>query len=109
MNPTIIEIRSTECSHYGHPEFRVTWTSSAVPHGDAALLVKHLEERVSAGERFRAGETLQIGWIEARLRLGPIGLLEFEEPDFLGCRFLGNTVWIGVFSTLVDKQMSSIV
>jgi hypothetical protein len=45
-------------------------------------LLSWLEERVLAGERFRPGESLQIGWMFDQIVDRPDGSLGIAEPDF---------------------------
>jgi hypothetical protein len=59
------------CKRYNHPEFQIRVSNSAVPAEDIALLLRFFEQRVAQGEKFRSGESLQVGWM----------LLRVLEPD----------------------------
>lgn len=72
---------TTNCSKFGHPEFRLVWSNASIPAQDAAWLICLLEARVRDGDRFDDGAMLQIGWMFTRIR--SIGnYCEIQEPDF---------------------------
>jgi hypothetical protein len=48
----------------------------------SAWLLHWLEERVAAGELFKPGESIQIGWMHTRIFGRPGGTLGILEPDF---------------------------
>ncbi|WP_157687118.1 immunity protein Imm33 domain-containing protein [Burkholderia lata] len=48
---------------------------------DIGWLLQFLEQSVAGGERFRAGETLQIGWMVTMLEAAEEGALRIMEPD----------------------------
>lgn len=75
------ELRTTQCSKHRHPEISFQVTSSAIPEEDRQWLVKSLEQMVADGSRFKAGETLQLGWMLNRFEKGPNGTLRLQEPD----------------------------
>jgi hypothetical protein len=72
---------TSRCSEYGHPEFQFRVTNKAVPAEDIRWFQSWLEQSVANGERFKAGETLQIGWMVTKLASGPNGRLVITEPD----------------------------
>lgn len=75
------EFRTTQCSKHGHPEISFQVSSAAIPDVDPQWLVQGLEEMVASGSRFKAGETLQLGWMINRFEQGPGGTLRLHEPD----------------------------
>lgn len=72
---------TSACARFGHPEIQVNAQSSAVLPGDIAWFLQFLEARVAAGTQFRAGQTLQVGWMINRIEDGSDGLLRVTEPD----------------------------
>ncbi|MDC8758502.1 hypothetical protein [Janthinobacterium fluminis] len=52
-----------------------------MPGADIQWLLDHLEQRVASGERFAAGEFMQVGWMLLRLDGGADGVLRVAEPD----------------------------
>ncbi|AOJ83401.1 hypothetical protein WS86_22275 [Burkholderia savannae] len=73
--------RTVGCKQFGHPEFRIQVDDRAIPAQDANWLLRHFEHRVAEGERFRAGETRQIGWMLTMIEAGACGFLRVMEPD----------------------------
>lgn len=70
------------CKRYNHPEFQIRVSNnSAVPAEDIALLLRFFERRVAQGEKFRSGESLQVGWMFTMLEDAPGGFLRVLEPD----------------------------
>lgn len=75
-------IHSTSgCAQFNHPEIQVCVSNRAVPAADIAWFLQFLEQSVAAGEQFRAGETLQVGWMLTRIEETPDGRLRITEPD----------------------------
>jgi hypothetical protein len=72
---------TAKCAQYGHPEFQVSVSDKAIPRVDVDWFLSTLESMVAAGERFKPGETIQIGWIIAKAELGDKGALRLLEPD----------------------------
>ena len=72
---------TTKCKQFGHPEFQIDISSKAIPETDIVLFLSWLEERVASKERFKAGETIQIGWMITKLQASPSGTLIVTEPD----------------------------
>jgi hypothetical protein len=72
---------TSRCKLFQQPEFRIQVASKAVPINDVEGILHGLEERVAAGERFKGGETIQIGWMLTKLEPDPDGALHVTEPD----------------------------
>lgn len=72
---------TTKCKQFGHPEFQIKVTSTAIPRVDIVWFLNGLEERVAAGERFKSGETMQVGWTLTKLEATSNGTLKIMEPD----------------------------
>jgi len=81
MSIQAAEFRTTQCSKHGHPEISFQVSSAAVADVDPQWLIKGLENMVANGSRFKAGETLQMGWMINRFEKGPGGTLRLQEPD----------------------------
>ena len=75
------EFRTTQCAKYGQPEIVFEVKSAAIPEADSRLLIETLEQMVAGGSRFKAGETLQLGWMTNRFEQGADGTLRLQEPD----------------------------
>jgi hypothetical protein len=73
--------RTVNCKRFDHPEFQIQVSDRAIPASDVGWLLEYLEQRVADGESFRAGETLQIGWMLTMLESGPDNFLRVMEPD----------------------------
>lgn len=72
---------TSNCKRYDHPEFQVRVSNSAVPAEDVSWLLQFFEQRVAQGEKFRSGESVQVGWMLTMLEDGPAGFLRVLEPD----------------------------
>lgn len=72
---------TSHCKLYNHPEFQIRVSNGAVPAEDISLLLQFFEQRVAQGEKFRSGESLQVGWMFTMLEDGPAGFLRVLEPD----------------------------
>lgn len=72
---------TSKCVRYGHPEFEINVSEEEVPRPDIDWMLSTLESMVAGGERFKAGETMQIGWMLTRLEPGERGSLRVLEPD----------------------------
>lgn len=81
MSSQAEEIRTTQCSKHKHPEISFQVSNDAIPDVDRQWLVKSLEDMVASGSRFKAGETLQLGWMINKFEKGPGGTLRLHEPD----------------------------
>ncbi|MEM5426504.1 immunity protein Imm33 domain-containing protein [Paraburkholderia ferrariae] len=73
--------RTVDCKRFAHPEFQIQVANDAIPAQDISWLLRFLEQRVADGERFRVGETLQIGWMLTMLDAGAADTLRITEPD----------------------------
>lgn len=75
-------LRTTSCSHQGHPEFCITYDPNVVVVPDDAIwFLKGLEESVAGGARYKPGETIQVGWAIAVVRQEEEGDLTLWESD----------------------------
>lgn len=72
---------TTKCSQFEHPEFQINVSSQAIPPVDIEWFLAVLENMVISGERFKAGETIQVGWMLLMLAEGDKGALKVTEPD----------------------------
>jgi hypothetical protein len=72
--------RTSRCKAHNHPEFEIR-ASATLPESHVAWLLGFLEERVAGGERFKDGESLQVGWMYARVEQAAPDLLRIAEPD----------------------------
>lgn len=70
-----------KCAQFKHPEFQITVANKSIPQVDVENFLSGLEDMVAAGGRFKAGETMQIGWMLTKLQEGENGSLEVTEPD----------------------------
>src|SRR5690242_5545186 len=75
------EFRTTQCGKYGQPEIVFQAQTASIPDVDREWLTRTLEEMVASGSRFKAGETLQLGWMVNRFEQGEGGTLRLQEPD----------------------------
>lgn len=75
------KIETTNCGRHGHPEFVLYYENPPVDPAWAEWLVSYLEGTVAAGEKYKVGETIQIGWIMLKL-FDEDGKLCLCEPDF---------------------------
>ncbi|VWC94173.1 hypothetical protein BCO18442_02113 [Burkholderia contaminans] len=73
--------RTIDCQLVGHPEFQIRVSDHAIPAQDISWLLRYFEQQVADGERFQAGETIQIGWMLTRLEATADGFLRLTEPD----------------------------
>ena len=72
---------TSNCRRHNHPEFQIRVSNTAVPAEDISWLLQFFESRVAEGEKFRSGESLQVGWMLTMLEDGPGGFLRVLEPD----------------------------
>ncbi|MDP9913430.1 hypothetical protein J2W27_005564 [Variovorax boronicumulans] len=72
---------TTACHRFGHLEFQIRVSSTAIPDQDIAWFLRFFEERVAAGEKFQSGESLQVGWMYTTLEETDDGFLRVMEPD----------------------------
>jgi hypothetical protein len=73
------EFITQRCKDYRHPEIRFE-VSDDTPVEDAQWLIATLENMVSQGSKFRAGETIQFGWMVNRFEGAKGGTLRLLEP-----------------------------
>ena len=64
----------------GQPEICVS-VEDGIPFS-SEWICEFFESEVAEGRRFRAGETVQIGWMVTMLKERADGMLELWEPDF---------------------------
>jgi len=76
-------VTTAKCAEHGHPEFRLAYNSDLVNEDDVRFLVERLEKSVAAGERYQHGSTIQIGWVETRVRAASDGTFSIQEPDMI--------------------------
>lgn len=81
QRPTTSIHRTVDCKLFEHPEFQIQVSDRAVPAQDISWLLRFFERRVADGERFHAGETVQLGWMLTKLEAAVDGLLCVTEPD----------------------------
>lgn len=74
----MIELKTTSCRTYGHPEISVAVGNEI----DATSLLSFFETEVQRGRRFESEETVQIGWMLVTLRRNAAKDLEVWEPQF---------------------------
>ncbi len=76
------EITTSQCGRYGQAEFRFKVDPSRVLRVDIDWLRQTLEGWVANGERFRDGETIQLGWGLLKISSNSDGTNSLLEPDF---------------------------
>ncbi|RSZ55420.1 hypothetical protein HF313_04510 [Massilia atriviolacea] len=72
---------TSTCHAFGHPEFSVRVSGTHIPEVDVQWLLDYLAQAVARGERFSAGDSLQVGWMATIVQAGPGGTLCVTEPD----------------------------
>ncbi len=73
--------RTVDCKRHDHPEIQIRVFDPAIHIEDISCLLRYFERRVASGERFQAGETVQIGWMLTKLEAETDDLLCVAEPD----------------------------
>jgi len=73
-------VTTMRCAEHSHPEIRFEYDSARALTADALWLADVVERQVAAGERYKEGDTFQVGWSWTRFRKEPDGLLSLEEP-----------------------------
>jgi hypothetical protein len=76
------EITTSQCHRYGQAEFRFKVDRSRVLPVDIDWFRQTLEGWVAGGERFRDGETVQLGWGLLKVKANGDGTHSLLEPDF---------------------------
>lgn len=75
-------LTTTTCRRYRHPEFRLRYDPEILAvEDDVKWFFSWLEESVSQGKRYVAGETCQVGWGMVEFRKDKYGDLTIWEPD----------------------------
>lgn len=74
--------RKTAARAPGQAEFTLSYEPGVGVDFSIDWFVDWLETRIRNGERFRAGETLQVGWLTCLITANPDGTLAVQEPDF---------------------------
>jgi hypothetical protein len=72
--------KTTEGSGLGQPEIVLYMSDEA--HMNPQRLLGFFQESLASGSRFKAGETVQVGWMVTKLVQGAEGSLEVWEPRF---------------------------
>lgn len=72
---------TSKCFQFGHPELQVSVSDQTIPRSDVDWFLATLESMVAAGGRFKAGETMQIGWMIMKIEQGDRGAIKLTEPD----------------------------
>jgi len=72
---------TTKCKQFGQPEIQVSVSDKAIPSGDITFMLSNIEELVAKGERFKANQTMQFGWMITKFTEGTNGALRILEPD----------------------------
>jgi hypothetical protein len=72
---------TTNCNKYGQPEFSVAFEQDKVLENDIQWFIRWLESEVAEGKRFLPGETIQVGWMIAKVESFEDGKLKICEPD----------------------------
>jgi hypothetical protein len=75
------EFVTSACAKFGQPEFSFSVEQGSVPDVDIAWLKSTLEGWVASGERFKPGETIQLGSVLLKTTLAKDGTLRLLEPD----------------------------
>lgn len=70
------------CHEYDHPEIRISYDEHLGLQHEAEEFLAGLEREVSKGVVFKAGESIQIGWMMCDFFPLGDGTLELREPDF---------------------------
>lgn len=77
----MIEERTTTCEEHQHPEFAIQFEQDYVLEEDVNWLLSSLQELVASGQRFKAGDFFQIGWLPTQIEQRDDKLLTLSEPD----------------------------
>lgn len=76
-----MELTTTHCEAFQHPEFRLVISREALPKADRDWMLAYLESSVREGARFEPGETVQIGWMLNLVIKRADSYLGLAEPD----------------------------
>jgi hypothetical protein len=100
-----LEFRTTKCSAAQHREFTVRFGAPCPVPNLERMLLGYFEEAVAAGTRFKAGETVQLGWAVLRLIDRPDGTLGVLEPDLRGSLKWVESVDQSLFETWRQQEV----
>lgn len=78
----IEKLKTEKCHLQHHPEMVVYFCRTQVLRQDAEWLANFLESQVLSGVSFKAGETIQIGWMVLKIMKDDSSTLTLEEPNF---------------------------
>jgi len=78
----MLEITSTGCGKFHHPEFRLRFDDHAAAERDARELVACLERHVATRRLIRSGDSFSYGWVDLHFEQVGEDLLAVQEPDF---------------------------
>jgi hypothetical protein len=81
------DFATTGCAKFGQKEFSFAADAASIPADDIEWLKTSLINWVASGERFKPGETVQIGPIVLKTRLASDGTLRLLEPDMKSMPF----------------------
>ena len=75
------EFRTSACTAHQHPEFTLRFLRDVPVPGLEKLLLGYFENAVASGTKFKAGQTVQLGWATLRLTQREDGTFGVLEPD----------------------------
>ena len=76
----MVKFRTENCERFGQPEIVLTLDDEA--RMEPRWILDYFQDASATGKRFRAEETVQIGWMVTKLVETPEGDLEVWEPRF---------------------------
>ena len=76
----MVKFKTKSCERFGQPEI-VLWLDDEA-RMEPRWILDYFQDAAALGKRFRAGETVQIGWMVTKLVQTPDGDLEVWEPRF---------------------------
>jgi hypothetical protein len=79
-----MEAETRTCRLSGHPEFALDYDPAVVIEPDIRWLLEFLERSVASGTKYRAGESVRVGWADLLIEQGDRGRLWLQEPDWTG-------------------------
>ena len=75
------QFRTTACAAHQHPEFTLRFLREVPVPDLEKMLLGYFENAVASGAKFKAGQTVQLGWATLRLTQRDDGTLGVLEPD----------------------------
>ncbi|HEX7641376.1 MAG TPA: hypothetical protein VF472_04095 [Burkholderiaceae bacterium] len=78
----MVNILTSGCENFGHPEFRIEFDPKAMLESDASYFADMLVAMVRDGSCFKNDQSFQVGWSFTKIVLEDDGFLTFLEPDF---------------------------